>query len=179
MAANSSLVARRYAQAAFELALEHDNVAQWRDDLAALASIWAEGRVAARLDDPKIGRVRRTQEARALLAGRVGPLALNMTLLLVDRGRAALVPRIAAAFERIERAYERRATAHVTSAIPLTDAQRDSLRRQLSRRDDRTIDIEERVDPSILGGLIVRIDDDLIDASVAARLRRIETQLST
>ena len=179
MAANSSLVARRYAQAALELAIEHDNVDQWRADLATLFEIWTQTRVAARLDDPKLGRARRVQEARELLRDRINPLALNMVLLLVDRGRAHLVPQIAAAFERLERERERRATAYVTSAIPLNDVQRENLRQGLGRRLDRVIDLVENVDPSIIGGLIVRIGDELIDASVVGRLRRIEAQLSS
>lgn len=178
MAANSSLVARRYAQAALELAVEHNNLDEWRADMAALTDSWAQTRIAARLDDPKLGRARRVQEARRMLEGHVNPLALNMVLLLVDRGRAVLIPRIAAAFERLERERERRALAYVTSAIALTDAQRESLSQGLGQRFDRTVELVENVDESIIGGLIVRVDDELIDASVAGRLRGIEAQLT-
>lgn len=179
MLANSSLVARRYAQAALELAITHDNLEQWRADLAMLVAVWARTRIAARLDDPRLGRSRRMQEARSLLEGHINPLALNMVLLLIERSRASLVPSIAAAFERLERERERRATAYVTSAIALTDAQRASLRRSLGQRTDRTVDLVEAVDPSIIGGLIVRIGDELIDASIAGQLRRIEAHLSS
>lgn len=177
--ANSSLVARRYAQAALELALEHNNVDQWRADLSALAEIWEQTQIALRLEDPKLGRARRMQEARELLQGRVNPLVLNMVLLLVERGRAALVPRVAAAFERIEREREHRVTAYVTSAIALTDPQRANLRQRLGQRTGSTVDLVENVDPSIYGGLIVRVGDELIDASIAGRLRRIEVQLGS
>lgn len=177
-AGHTGLVARRYAQAALELALEHNNVEQWRADLAAMSEVWAQTRIAARLDDPKLGRSRRMQEARDALGAHINPLALNLVLLLVERGRAGLVPQIAVAFERLENERERRATAYVTSAIPLTEAQRASLRTTLSRRSDLTVDLVEQVDPAIMGGLIVRLGDELIDASVAGRLRRIEAQLS-
>lgn len=179
MAANNSLVARRYAQAILELALEHNNLDEWRGDLTTLAQVWSDTRITARLDDPKLGRTRRMEEARAALQGRINPLALNMVLLLVGRGRAGLVPLIAAAFDRLERERERRVTASVISAIPLTDEQQTRLKEQLSRRTDRTVDLETRVEPSIIGGLIVRVGDELIDASVAGRLRRIEAQLSS
>ena len=179
MAANSSLVARRYAQAVLELALEGNNLDEWRNDLTTLAQVWGDTRISARLDDPNLGRTRRMDEARAALQGHVNPLALTMVLLLVDRGRAALIPQIAAAFDRLERERERRVTAHVISAIPLTEQQEQRLKEQLSRRTDRTVDLETRVDPSIIGGLIVRVGDELIDASVAGRLRGIEAQLSS
>jgi F-type H+-transporting ATPase subunit delta len=176
--ANSSLVARRYAQAALELALQHNNLDEWRRDMATLVAIWEQSRIALRLNDPKLGRARRVQEARELLKGRINSLALNLVLLLVERGRAALVPQVAQAFERLERERERRATAYVISALPLTDVQRKNLQSALSLRTELTIDLAETVDPAIIGGLIVRIGDELIDASVAGRLRRIEAQLS-
>ena len=85
---SGSLVARRYAQAALELALEHNNLDQWRSDLAALAEVWTRTRIAARLDDPKLGRARRLEEARTILQGRVNPLALNLVLVLIDHNRS-------------------------------------------------------------------------------------------
>ena len=170
-------MARRYAQAVLELAMKDDNLAQWRADLNALAEVWSQTRMGAILDDPQLGRTRRILEARTALQGKVNPLALNMVLVLTERGRAALVPDIAIAFERLERERERRTSAFVISAIPLTDNQRRDLRAQLSRRTGLTVDMEESVDQSIIGGLIVRVGDELIDASVAGRLRRIEAHM--
>ncbi len=177
MAANDSVVARRYAQAIQEIALERDNIDQWRADLRTITEVWRTTPVAVQLDDPKRGRGRRMEEARGLLQGRVNPLAVNLVLLLVQRGRAGLAPVIARQFERIEREREGRVTAQVTSAIPLTDPQKAGLRDQLGRRTGKIVDLEERVDPSIIGGLIVRVGDELIDASIAGRLRRIQAQL--
>lgn len=177
MAATDTIVARRYAQAILELAVAHDNVDQWHDDLQTLSDVWRSTPVAVQLDDPKRGRSRRMEDARGLVQGRVNPLAVNLVLLLVQRGRAALVPVIARQFERIERDREGRVTARVTSAIALTDEQRANLRDQLGRRSGKTVDLEEKVDPSIMGGLVVRVGDELIDASIAERLRRIQAQL--
>ena len=177
MAATDTAVARRYAQAILELAVAHNNFDQWRGDLQTLSEVWRSTPVASQLDDPKRGRSRRMEDARGLVQGRVNPLAVNLVLLLVQRGRAALVPAIARQFERIERDREGRVTARVTSAIALTDEQRTNLRDQLGRRSAKTVDLEEKVDPSIMGGLVVRIGDELIDASIAGRLRRIQAQL--
>ncbi len=179
MAANDSLVARRYAQAVLELALEQNTLDQWRSDFATLTDVWANTPIVARFDDPGRSRTRRMEEARTLLQGQVSPLALNLVLLLVQRGRANLAPLIANAFDRLNRERENRVTAEVTSAVALTSEQRRNLEQQLSGRTGRTVDLRERVDPSILGGLIVRVGDELIDASIIARLRRIEAQLSS
>ena len=103
------------------------------------------------LDDPKMGQSRRTDEARKRLADHVSPLALNLVLLLIKKGRAGLVPRIADAFERLENDRSARITAEVTSAIPLTAAQRAGLTVQLGRRTGKTVSLDERVDPRILG----------------------------
>ncbi len=173
------MVARRYAQASLELAVEQGAVEQWQQDFATLTRVWRETPLALRLADPKVGQSRRMGEARDVLSNRVSPLVLNLVLLLVQRGRARLVPRVADAFERLERDRSGRVSGYVISALPLTEEQRQSLTRQLGKRTGRTVELEERVDPSILGGLIVRVGDELIDASVVGRLRRIEAELSS
>ena len=173
------LVARRYAQASLELAVDQDAVDQWQQDFTTLTQVWKETPIALRLDDPKVGQSRRMDEARSLLGNRVNPLALNLVLLLIQRGRARLIPRVADAFERLERDRSGHVSGYVISALALTEEQRASLTQQLGKRTGRTVDLEERVDPSILGGLIVRVGDELIDASVVGRLRRIEAELSS
>ncbi len=173
------MVARRYAQASLELAVEQGAVEQWQQDFATLTQVWKETPIALRLDDPKVGKSRRMDEARNLLGNRISPLMLNLVLLLIQRGRARLAPRVADAFERLERDRSGRVSGYVISALPLTEEQRVSLRQQLGKRTGRTVELEERVDPSILGGLIVRVGDELIDASVVGRLRRIEAELSS
>lgn len=177
MDATDLLSARRYAQAVQEIAVEAGTVETWSNDLNLLARIWKETRIVRTLDDPKVGQTRRMAEARQRLGAHVSPLALNLVLLLIKKGRAGLVPRIADAFERLENDRSARITAQVTSAIPLTDEQRASLVEQLGQRTGRTVMLDERVNEDILGGLIVRVGDELIDASVAGRLRRIEAQL--
>jgi len=173
------MVARRYAQASLALAVEQNAVEQWQQDFATLTQVWKETPIALRLDDPKVGQSRRMDEARNLLGNRVSPLVLNLVLLLVQRGRVRLTPRVADAFERLERDRSGRVSGYVISALPLTEEQRVSLKQQLGKRTGRTVELEERVDPSILGGLIVRVGDELIDASVVGRLRRIEAELSS
>ena len=177
MAATDTVVARRYAQAILALAVEHNNLDQWRSDLQTMSDVWRSTPIGVQLDDPKRGRSRRMEEARGVLQGRVNPRAVNLALLLVQRGRAFLVPAIVRQFERIERDREGRVTAQVTSAIALTDEQRANLHEQLGRRTGKTIDLDERIDASIMGGLVVRVGDELIDASIASRLRRIQAQL--
>ena len=143
-----------------------------------IVNVWAAAPLLAIEPRMRQEKDRRLEDARTILQGRVNPLALNMVLVLIDHNRTGLVPQIADAFERLERERERRVTAYVTSALPLTDAQRASQREQLGRRTDCTVDLVENVDESIMGGLIVRVGDELIDASIAGRLHRIEAQLS-
>ena len=105
-------------------------------------------------------------------------MALNMVLLLNARGRLSLIPYIARLFEDLERQRERKIVAQVTTAEPLTPVERQSLLKQLQEQTGQEVELQERVDPAILGGMVLKIGDQLLDLSVAGRLRRLREQVS-
>src|SRR5690348_16888835 len=90
--------ARRYAQAAIELGIEHNDLETWRRDLAVLADLWADTGLRAYLEDVRISKQARLDRAREKLAPHLSPRTLNMVLLLLTRGRTSLVPYIARHF---------------------------------------------------------------------------------
>ena len=175
--ASSIASARRYAQAILELALEQNDLDTWRHDLNVLAQVWSDPQMRAVLDDVRISKQKRSDRARQQLDMFISPLAMNMVLLLLSRGRTNLIPYISRQFEELERLRERKLVAQVTSALPLTEEQRTALRAQLAQRTGREVSLEERVDPEILGGLVIKVGDQLLDLSVAATLRRLRDQL--
>ncbi len=165
--------ARRYAQAAMELANEHNDLETWRKDLALLADLWADTGLRAYLEDVRIGKQARIDRARANLAEHISPRALNMVLLLLTRGRTSLIPYIARHFEELERQRERKVVALVTSADPLTPDERDSLARRLAEYTGMDVQLETEVRPEILGGLVIKLGDQLLDLSVLGKLNRL------
>ncbi len=164
--------ARRYAQAAMELALEHDELDLWRRDLAQLASLWADEELRAYLEDVRLSKEARLERTRARLGPYLSPRALNLVLLLLTRGRSSLIPYIARAFEDLERQREQTVEALVTAAAELTEQQKSALREQLVQQTGKDVQLQTQVEPAILGGLIVKIGDQLLDLSVLGRLNR-------
>ena len=169
--------ARRYAQAIMEMATEHDDFAAWRTDLDQLAAVWAEPVIRGYLEDVRISKQKRLDRARQTLESRIGPLPLNMVLLLLSRNRSNLIPYIVREFDELERRRERIVLVRVTSAQPLAPDQRAALIAQLQRQTGNEISLEEVVDPRIMGGLVVRVGDQLLDLSVAGKLRQLREQV--
>lgn len=115
---------------------------------------------------------------RQLLGGRAHPITLNGLLLLFDKKRGALVEEVQRAYRAQFDATRRRATVKVTSAMPLEQAQADELRQQLAGKLAKEIQMETAVDPALIGGLVVQIEDQVIDNSVRGRLEALRHALN-
>lgn len=171
-------IARRYAQAAFELAEEKGQLDEWRRDLDRLAITFSDPKMIAMFANP-----RQTQEVRdglmqQLLQGKINPLVYNLVKLLVDRGHANRIPAVVAEFVTRYNRARNIAVADVTTAIALDEAARQNIAARLSRITGKQVQIRTHVDPSIIGGLVARIGDELIDGSVATRLQEMAQRLT-
>ena len=111
------------------------------------------------------------------LAG-VDPLVLNLARLLVRRRRTSLGPQIAQAFQELIDEAKGISHATVTSAVPLTDEDRAAVQRRLIDITGGPVVLETHVDENILGGLVVRIGDRLIDGSTKSRLLALKRKLA-
>jgi F-type H+-transporting ATPase subunit delta len=169
--------ARRYAEAAFEVALRDDAVDAWRRDLDTVASIVADERVGRTLASPAIPLEQRLAMARKAFGSHVGDKAFNLIALTMRRGRVDDLPRIAAEFRRLDDDRKEITHATVTSAAPLTSDETRALTQRLEQMTGRKVVLDVEVDPDLLGGLVVRIGDKLIDGSVRSRLERLRNQL--
>lgn len=171
--------ARRYAEAVFEIGVQEETIDRWRDDLRLLAEYLGNRRLAFVLKEPKIPFTRKEAIVRDLLATKVRPEALNVALLLVERNLVELAPRISAAFDERYNDYRGQAIAHVTTAIPLDDTLRAQISRELQAITGKRILLQERVDPAILGGVIARVGDTLIDGSLKRRFGMLRQRIVT
>lgn len=175
--ARPTTAARRYAEAAFELASRDNTHDKWAGDLDLIADVVAEPRVLAVLDNPAIPSEKRQELATKVLEGRVSRPALNLARLLVDRGRAELAPGIAAEFRRLLNRSRGVVEAEVTSAAPLSSAETDALKQRIEAMAGTRVDLQTRVDERLIGGLTVKVAGRLLDASVRGRLERLRSQL--
>ena len=175
--ARSSTAARRYAESAFEIAGRDGTIDAWRADLDGAASVLEDPAVARGLSDPTVATEVREAAVVAGFRSKVSAPALNLLRLLVQRGRIADLPQVAAEFRRLDNLRQGIAPARVVSAAPLEPAEVKALIARLEQMTGGQIELDQEVDPSLLGGLVVQVGDRLIDGSVRGRLERLRNQL--
>ena len=169
--------ARRYAEAAFEVAMRDNTVDTWRSELASAAEIVAEERIGRALANPSIPLETRTATAEATFGSLVSRQVLNLIGLLLRRGRIKELPRLAAEFRRLDDERQGITHATATSTSPLTADEVRALTQRLEQFTGGRVELDVQVDPSLLGGVVVRVGDRLIDGSVRSRLERLRNQL--
>jgi F-type H+-transporting ATPase subunit delta len=167
---------KRYAQAAFELGLEKNELDSWQTDLRRIASLTADEEVMAFLENPRLPfAAKRTLLEKGL--GKINPLAFNLVLLLASKGRLKLAADISQQYDGLLDFHRGIDHAEVIAALPLNDKNREAISRRLGEMVERRVVIDARVDPSILGGFIARIGDRLIDGSLRQRLETLKRRL--
>lgn len=167
--------ARRYAQAAFQIALDAGTIDAWRSDVADIAEVLANSQLAPIFDDG-----RRPLAERLALVDRVldvSPLAMNLARLLIQKGRSLDAGAVASSFNEMADEHEGIAHARVTTAVDLAPEQVRGIEQQLSTSLDKHVLAVADVDPSIIGGIIVRVGDRLVDGSVRTRLKQLRKEL--
>jgi F-type H+-transporting ATPase subunit delta len=169
--------ARRYAQAAFEVALEEGNLDAWRAGLADMAQVYAMPEVQLFLGDDRVPLDRRLEFVDRVLDVPSG--VRNLAKLLVVKRRVPLGPRVAELFARLADEHEGVIEAEVATATELTPELRERVERALAEGlGGRRIRLSHRVDPSLLGGIVIRVGDKLVDGSVRTRLRLLRQHLA-
>lgn len=170
-------LARPYARAAFASAQQTGALADWSRNLGIAAQIAADARVHALIGDPRVSNNLLT--ALLLPPGETSATPFTQFVaLLVENRRADLLPDVAALFEELKRESERVLKVTVRAAAPVGDAQVDAIRAALKKRFNRDIELEQRVDPSVIGGAVIDAGDMVIDGSVRGRLERLEQALT-
>ena len=165
-------LAGRYASALFDLASEHGTVTAVETDLEKLSAALSESAdLAGAITNPQLSRA----DQGAAISGVAGHLGLSelttkfLGVLAANR-RLSKAPDMIAAFKTIAAAQRGEVTATVTSAHPLSESQIDALKNKLTAREGRTVMLTADVDPELLGGLVVTIGSQRIDASIRTRL---------
>ena len=172
-----SASARRYAQAVFQIADENDELESWLDDLTVLSVAVQDAELSAFLDAPQLSPSQKIAVLQSSLSDTIGPLALNLVSLLASRNLAGLMPGIVEQYQRLLDEHNGIERAEVVSAVPLDDAQRLSVEVLLREMVGKEIRLTSRVDPQIIGGIVARVGDHVIDGSTATRLESMRREL--
>jgi F-type H+-transporting ATPase subunit delta len=165
-----------YARAVLELALEKSELERWRVGLSKIADIAADEELTALLENSALS----LDAKKGLLEKRLGeinPLALDLACLLASKGQLKIAGHISQEYERLLDAHYGIEHAEFVTALPLDEGDKRRYSRQLEKMIGRKFGVDSRVDPAILGGLIIKIGDMLIDRSLRSRLEALRKEL--
>jgi len=169
-------IAGRYATALFELAREENKLDDVAGSLSGLEELLGDSADFTRLVDSPV--LSSAEQARALAAisaqAGISELTANFLQLLAKNRRLFTLRAIIIGFRRLLADHRNEATADVTSAVPLTDAQTDELKATLKAKSGRDVSLNKRVDPYLLGGLIVKIGSRMVDSSIRTKLNNLK-----
>ncbi len=170
-------IARRYAEAIFDLALKQNTLERTLEDVKRIAQLFSQRKLAYLLTEPKISAKRKETAIRQGLASQVLPTSLNLALLVVQRELVEVMSNLAAELQQLVLDYKNQAYANITTATPMDAKQLSVITQALERQTGKQIIVQARVDPSILGGVVARVGDQIIDGSVRSRLAALQQQL--
>jgi F-type H+-transporting ATPase subunit delta len=168
--------AKRYAQAAFEIARERNSLEKWSADLGLVVLAMADPQAAAILSSTKLALVDRYRLLEAILVG-IDPLVMNLAKLLVAKGRVDVAPQVVEAYRDLVDEHSGVAHARVVTAVPLADAEQRAVEKRLSQITGKKVIAHLEVEPAILGGLVARVGDRLIDGSTRSKLLALKRTL--
>lgn len=179
MSTATSEVAAPYAQALLSVAKSKDSVDAISDNAAELLNLLKESEDLSTFlanpianDDAKKGVINK------VMGEGTNPQMKNFLLLLVDKGRIYLLEPILQQFQALVREIRQTVLAEVISAIELTDEQKETVRQKVQGMTDaKAVELETSVDPELMGGVIIQIGSQVLDASIRGQLRRIGLQL--
>lgn len=171
------VAAKRYAEAAYLIASEDGTEDAWSEGLQAVAVLFGDAQAEAMFENTRVPAADKLQLVEKALEG-ADPLVVNLARLLLRRHRTALGPQVAEAFQELLDAARGVSHATVTSAVPLTEDDMQSVEKRLKELTGGEVVVETEVDESILGGMIVRIGDRLIDGSTKSRLQALKRELA-
>jgi F-type H+-transporting ATPase subunit delta len=171
------VVAKRYARAVYEIALEQDSLDQWMDDLKSIQVFFQQPEVAAYLSDVKLQfENKKTLISRALQGLR--PVALNLAYLLVSRGRIDVIGEVVTEYEKLVNQQRGIEVVEVKTAVPLDEEEKKRLSDRLAAITGKKVILQIGVDPDIIGGLVAKIGDKVIDGSTKAKLIALKAKLA-
>jgi F-type H+-transporting ATPase subunit delta len=177
--ARRETAARRYADAALQLGRADRNLDAWEGDLATISELLQNRELRRILEHPVVPYAAKEQLLQKIAGSAISTEALSLVLLMIRRGRPGAINRMITSFTELLRRERGIVLAEVRTALPLDDAQRGSVEERLAELTGETIEMNEVVDSSLIGGIAVRIGDRLYDASVRSRLERLRARLTT
>ncbi|MGO4304731.1 F0F1 ATP synthase subunit delta [Cupriavidus sp. RAF12] len=178
--AETATIARPYAEALFRVASEAGagNLGAWSELVSEMGQVAANPDMKALADDPNVSSQKVVEVFLSVLKNPVNDEARRFVNLLAENNRLTVLPEIAEQFHALKNAREGSSDVEITSAFPLEGSQLNELVAALERKFGRKLYAKVAVDPSLIGGVSVKVGDEVLDTSVRARLAALQATLT-
>jgi F-type H+-transporting ATPase subunit delta len=177
--AELTTLARPYAKAAFEHAQAHQQLASWSAMLGLAAAVSQDDTMQRVLKAPRLTSTEKATTFVEVCGDKFDAQARNFISVVAENGRLDLLPEIAAEFELYKAEQERSVDVEVTSAFALSTEQQDKLTKVLSARLSREVRLHATEDASLIGGVVIRAGDLVIDGSVRGKIAKLAEALKS
>lgn len=171
-------LARPYAKAAFQAASESDSLQSWADQLALLGSISVDPKVVDAITSSTLDAASQVSTLVDLVGSDLSGAVNNFLHILAENKRLLLLPSVAELFVELKANLERSVEVNISTAFALNDTIETKLTQALKEKLQRDIQVHTNVDKSLLGGVVVRAGDVVIDGSVKGRLAKLAEAMS-
>jgi len=169
--------AKRFAQAIFEIALEKKGLDKWQSDLGKIAILGQDDTLIGLLQDPRLHFDSKAKLLSEQL-GDINSLALNLVYLLIAKGKLHMIGDIADEYQRLLNSYRGIEQAEVTTVIPLDDEDKQRLAEYLGAAVGKKVVLKPEVDSRLIGGIVARVGDKLLDGSTRSKLAALKVGLA-
>lgn len=169
-----------YARGVFELARAEGQLERVEGELFSVAQAMdGSAELRSALTDPQLPLGRKQAILDDLIGGRASSLTVGLVQFIVGQGRASELPSIARAFVAAAAASREKAVAEIRSAVPLDDSTVERLAAALGRATGKNVEPRVIVDPTVIGGLVARVGDTVIDGSIARRVESLRQAIKS
>ena len=176
----ASEVIRGYAEALFSVVQAEGELDRVEDELYRFGKVLESNNdLKQALSDRALDRAQRIKILEDLLADKVSPHTLGLLSFVSEQGRGRQLPQILTELSTIAAEARQAVVAEVRTAVPLSDAQRKQLEKALSDATQKNVTVKTIVDPSVLGGVVAKIGDTVIDGSIRRRLEQLKEQVKS
>jgi len=167
-----------YAEALFRVVQAEGELDRVEDELYRFGKVLESNHeLKQALSDQSIDRAQRTKVLDALLADKVSPHTLSLLSFVVEQGRGRQLPQILEELSTLAADARDSVVAEVRSAVPLDDDQRTKLAEALSKSTGKKVEVKVLIDPSVIGGVVAKVGDTVIDGSIRHRLDQLREQI--
>ncbi|MBS4536442.1 F0F1 ATP synthase subunit delta [Clostridium sp. D2Q-14] len=176
----AELIAKRYAEAFFEVAVETDNLEEFKEEISAVSKVLEEEeKLKIIFEHPKLSRDEKKDILNSLFKGKVSNEIMNLLYIVVDKGRERYIKAIEKEYIALANEKQGIVEGKAITAIKMEDSKLRELEEKLSKKFNKKFKLINEIDKDILGGVLVKIGDKVIDSSVKGQINKITKELNT